>query len=137
MEKPKLLCSNGNSNHASYEDDAKILSVVDSYCASAKARHTVNSAVVESAAVIVPHEEKLFIEDADGMIIGERTLVDTVYLMREEMKAMKEQMQQFQHAVLQGQNNNTSRSRNGVLKNDSLTLPIQSKRKENGLVAAE
>lgn len=40
--------------------------------------------------MIVPHDEKLLIEDADGMIIGERSLIDTVYYLNDRITTLSE-----------------------------------------------
>ncbi|XP_052785273.1 rho guanine nucleotide exchange factor 7-like isoform X3 [Mya arenaria] len=114
-------------------EDALILKVIEAYCTSAKTRHTVNSlkspeiivensdepkngkAILYSPNVILPHEEKIIVDDGTGndMLqekkiplrrVEERinvpdseskqkpwagSLVDTVYSLRDQVKALE------------------------------------------------
>ncbi|OQV23062.1 Rho guanine nucleotide exchange factor 6 [Hypsibius exemplaris] len=71
-----------------YEDDALLLSLIDSYCISAKMRHKVTSEVLDSPHVLIAEEEKIFVEGSHGNLLEEKTLVDAVYGLKDEVKEL-------------------------------------------------
>lgn len=75
-----------------YEDDMRVLQVIEAYCNSAKTRYTVNSALLDCPQMIIA-EEKIFVEDIRGTVPGpqEKSLVDTVYALRDQVKELKEE----------------------------------------------
>lgn len=78
------------------EEDAVILKVIEAYCTSAKTRHTVNSSLLTSAHVLIAEEEKIFIDDAgDPTVLQEKTLVDTVYSLRDQIKALEQEQKKM------------------------------------------
>lgn len=74
-----------------YEGDMKILQVIEAYCTSAKTRYTVNSALIDSPQVLIAEEEKIIVEEirGDTTIVEERSLVDTVYALKDQVKELK------------------------------------------------
>lgn len=88
----KLLGSNRRKpvdDAKTLEDDAVILRVIESYCTSAKARQTVNSSIFEHPPVLIAEEEKIIIDD---QTVEEKTLVDTVYSLRDQVKDLKQDL---------------------------------------------
>lgn len=79
-------------DHA-FEDDARILRVIEAYCTSAKTRYTVNSTFIDSPQVILPEEEKIINEVTSGnqTIIEEKSLVDTVYALKDQIKDLQQE----------------------------------------------
>ncbi|XP_064638906.1 rho guanine nucleotide exchange factor 7-like isoform X3 [Lineus longissimus] len=75
------------------EDDAAILRVIESYCTSARTRHTVNSSLLDCPQVLIAEEEKIIIEDMD--IIEEKTLVDTVYTLKDQIKELTQEQKRL------------------------------------------
>ncbi|XP_063231749.1 rho guanine nucleotide exchange factor 7 isoform X2 [Bacillus rossius redtenbacheri] len=74
-----------------FEEDAQILRVIEAYCASAKSRHTVNSAaVLDCPQLLIAEEEKIIVEETSGnqTIVEEKSLVDTVYALRDQVKEL-------------------------------------------------
>ncbi|XP_055333628.1 dedicator of cytokinesis protein 7-like isoform X2 [Paramacrobiotus metropolitanus] len=71
-----------------YENDALLLGVIDAYCISSKSRHKVTSELLDSPHVLIAEDEKIFIEGSDGNFLEEKSLVDTVYAMKDEMRDM-------------------------------------------------
>ncbi|XP_059482593.1 rho guanine nucleotide exchange factor 7 [Neocloeon triangulifer] len=78
----------------SYEEDAQILSVIEAYCLSSKTRHTLNSSLIDSPQVLIAEEEKIIVEDHSGghTVIEEKSLVDTVYALKDQVKGLAAQM---------------------------------------------
>lgn len=70
--------------------DAQILSVIESYCTSAKTRYTVNSELLDAPQILIAEEEKI-IEEASESGIEEKTLVDTVYALKDSVKELKQE----------------------------------------------
>ncbi|XP_060577036.1 rho guanine nucleotide exchange factor 7-like isoform X3 [Ruditapes philippinarum] len=71
-------------------EDALILKVIEAYCTSAKTRHTVNSSILYSPNVLIPQEEKIIVDDGGGPdMLQEKSLVDTVYSLRDQVKALE------------------------------------------------
>lgn len=74
------------------EDDALLLKVIESYCTSAKTRQTVNSSIFDMPQLIIVEDEKIIEEKNIGnhIIIEEKSLVDTVYSLKDQLKDLKE-----------------------------------------------
>lgn len=73
------------------EEDALILKVIEAYCTSAKTRHTVNSSFVTSPHVLMPEEEKIIMDDGDPSNLQEKTLVDTVYSLKDQVRMLEKE----------------------------------------------
>ncbi|ESO10314.1 hypothetical protein HELRODRAFT_183781 [Helobdella robusta] len=65
-----------------------IRKVIEAYCANTKNRQAVNSSLFEHPQVLIAEEEKIILEDIkdDQIIVEEKTLVDTVYSLRDQIK---------------------------------------------------
>uniref|UniRef100_A0A3P8NCP6 Rho guanine nucleotide exchange factor (GEF) 7b n=1 Tax=Astatotilapia calliptera TaxID=8154 RepID=A0A3P8NCP6_ASTCA len=77
---------------AALEEDAQILKVIEAYCTSAKTRQTLNSSE-KDVQVLFPEEEKIIVEEtrSNGQtVVEERSLVDTVYSLRDEVQELKQ-----------------------------------------------
>ncbi|XP_070172976.1 rho guanine nucleotide exchange factor 7-like isoform X2 [Littorina saxatilis] len=96
-----------------YNEDAFILQVIEAYCNSTKTRHTVNSckilldpklkvmmvspkiktkggkAILNHPSCLVPEDEKILNADADDL--GEKTLVDTVYSLKDKVRQLEQE----------------------------------------------
>ncbi|CAH1781307.1 unnamed protein product [Owenia fusiformis] len=74
-------------------EDALVLKVIEAYCTSAKTRHTVNSSLLDCPQVIIAEEEKIIFEDirGDQTIIEEKSLVDTVYALKDQVKDLRQE----------------------------------------------
>lgn len=78
---------------AALEEDAQILKVIEAYCTSASFQQGTRKDSVPQ--VLLPEEEKLIIEEtrSNGQtIIEEKSLVDTVYALKDEVKELKQVM---------------------------------------------
>uniref|UniRef100_A0A8C7DKW1 Rho guanine nucleotide exchange factor (GEF) 7b n=1 Tax=Oncorhynchus kisutch TaxID=8019 RepID=A0A8C7DKW1_ONCKI len=80
---------------AALEEDAQILKVIEAYCTSAKTRQTLNSRSREKSGVhmLFPEEEKIIVEETKSngqTVIEEKTLVDTVYGLKDEVQELKQ-----------------------------------------------
>ncbi|XP_030057395.1 rho guanine nucleotide exchange factor 7 isoform X1 [Microcaecilia unicolor] len=80
---------------AALEEDAQILKVIEAYCTSAKTRQTLNSSSRKESApqVLLPEEEKIIVEETKSngqTVIEERSLVDTVYALKDEVQELKQ-----------------------------------------------
>lgn len=85
-------------DRAPHVDDMQLLQVVEAYCgSSSRLRHTVNSALMNCPQVIVAEDEKIIVEDNKGM--EERSLVDTVYALRDQVKELRTDMSQLTRAL--------------------------------------
>ncbi|XP_021380088.1 rho guanine nucleotide exchange factor 7-like isoform X9 [Mizuhopecten yessoensis] len=71
------------------EEDALILKVIEAYCTSAKTRHTVNSS----------EEEKIIVDEGDPSTIQEKTLVDTVYSLRDQVKNLEQDQKKMKREL--------------------------------------
>ncbi|XP_041355450.1 rho guanine nucleotide exchange factor 7-like isoform X1 [Gigantopelta aegis] len=78
-----------------YYEDAFILQVIESYCNSAKTRHTVNSSVLSSPHVLIADEEKI-IDESD---FQEKTLVDTVYSLKDKVKELEQEQKRMKRDI--------------------------------------
>ncbi|XP_036838547.1 rho guanine nucleotide exchange factor 7 isoform X3 [Oncorhynchus mykiss] len=80
---------------AALEEDAQILKVIEAYCTSAKTRQTLNSRSREKSGLhmLFPEEEKIIVEETTSngqTVIEEKTLVDTVYGLKDEVQELKQ-----------------------------------------------
>ncbi|XP_061655720.1 rho guanine nucleotide exchange factor 7-like isoform X8 [Phyllopteryx taeniolatus] len=79
---------------AALEEDAQILKVIEAYCTSAKTRQTLNSSSSRrDVHMLFPEEEKIIVEEtrSNGQtVMEERSLVDTVYSLRDEVQELKQ-----------------------------------------------
>ncbi|CAO2611430.1 Rho guanine nucleotide exchange factor 7 [Lemmus lemmus] len=80
---------------AALEEDAQILKVIEAYCTSAKTRQTLNSSSRKESApqVLLPEEEKIIVEEikSNGQtVIEEKSLVDTVYALKDEVQELRQ-----------------------------------------------
>ncbi|XP_071164605.1 rho guanine nucleotide exchange factor 7-like isoform X6 [Mytilus galloprovincialis] len=88
------------------EEDSLILRVIEAYCTSAKTRNTVNSLPLKEVINIVKpmptdryvrrdvgtqaEEEKIIVDDGgDPTMLQEKSLVDTVYSLKDQVKALE------------------------------------------------
>uniref|UniRef100_A0A3P8YW63 Rho guanine nucleotide exchange factor (GEF) 7a n=1 Tax=Esox lucius TaxID=8010 RepID=A0A3P8YW63_ESOLU len=94
---------------AALEEDAQILKVIEAYCTSAKTRQTLNSIFDKflslrktSAAIVIPGEEKIIVEEtrSNGQtVVGEKSLVDAVYSMRDEVQQLKQDYKKMKRSL--------------------------------------
>ncbi|XP_046401861.1 rho guanine nucleotide exchange factor 7 isoform X2 [Ischnura elegans] len=71
------------------EEGTQILRVIEAYCTGSKMRNTVNSVLLDCPQVLIAEEEKMIIEGPSGIgIIEERSLVDTVYALKEDVREL-------------------------------------------------
>lgn len=85
-------------DRAPHVDDMQLLQVIEAYCGSScRARHTVNSALMNCPQVLVAEDEKIIVEDNKGM--EERSLVDTVYALRDQVKELRTETSQLSRAL--------------------------------------
>ncbi|XP_057375913.1 rho guanine nucleotide exchange factor 7-like [Daphnia carinata] len=78
-----------------YEDDSQLLKLVEAYCSlTARSRQTVKSALLESPQVLIAEEEKIIVEEVQGTrtVMEERSLVDTVYALRDQVRELQNQV---------------------------------------------
>uniref|UniRef100_A0A667X9H9 Rho guanine nucleotide exchange factor (GEF) 7b n=1 Tax=Myripristis murdjan TaxID=586833 RepID=A0A667X9H9_9TELE len=79
---------------AALEEDAQILKVIEAYCTSAKTRQTLNSSSSrKDVHMLFPEEEKIIVEEtrSNGQtVVEERSLVDTVYSLKDEVQELKQ-----------------------------------------------
>ncbi|KAM9486538.1 rho guanine nucleotide exchange factor 7a isoform 2-T2 [Clarias gariepinus] len=76
------------------EEDAQILKVIEAYCTSAKTRQTLNSRQRRDTApaLIHPADEKIILDEINNgqNVMGEKSLVDVVYSLRDEVQELKQ-----------------------------------------------
>ncbi|XP_041439068.1 rho guanine nucleotide exchange factor 7 S homeolog isoform X10 [Xenopus laevis] len=89
---------------AALEEDAQILKVIEAYCTSAKTRQTLNSICRNEAApqVLFPEEEKIIVEEtrSNGQtVIEEKSLVDTVYALKDEVQELKQDSKKMKKSL--------------------------------------
>uniref|UniRef100_A0A3B3SIK7 Rho guanine nucleotide exchange factor 7 n=2 Tax=Paramormyrops kingsleyae TaxID=1676925 RepID=A0A3B3SIK7_9TELE len=80
---------------AALEEDAQILKVIEAYCTSAKTRQTLNSRNRKESGLhmLFPEEEKVIVEEikSNGQaVMEEKSLVDTVYALKDEVQELKQ-----------------------------------------------
>ncbi|XP_053090014.1 rho guanine nucleotide exchange factor 7a isoform X2 [Pangasianodon hypophthalmus] len=86
------------------EEDAQILKVIEAYCTSAKTRQTLNSRERRDTApaLILPAEEKIIVEEikSNGQtVIEEKSLVDVVYSLRDEVQELKQDSKKMKRSL--------------------------------------
>ncbi|XP_021380073.1 rho guanine nucleotide exchange factor 7-like isoform X7 [Mizuhopecten yessoensis] len=86
------------------EEDALILKVIEAYCTSAKTRHTVNSfislkKIKYSENEAKAEEEKIIVDEGDPSTIQEKTLVDTVYSLRDQVKNLEQDQKKMKREL--------------------------------------
>lgn len=83
-----------------HEDDALILRVIEAYCTSAKTRYTINSTLLDSPQVLIAEEEKIIVEETRGnqVVMEERSLVDTVYALKDQVAMLLKEHQNLKKA---------------------------------------
>ncbi|XP_068124158.1 rho guanine nucleotide exchange factor 7 isoform X7 [Hyperolius riggenbachi] len=89
---------------AALEEDAQILKVIEAYCTSAKTRQTLNSSSRKESAppVLLPEEEKIIVEEtrSNGQtVIEEKSLVDTVYALKDEVQELKQDSKKMKKSL--------------------------------------
>ncbi|XP_047621752.1 rho guanine nucleotide exchange factor 6 isoform X5 [Phacochoerus africanus] len=89
---------------AALEEDAQILKVIEAYCTSANFQpgHGSSSRKDSVPQVLLPEEEKLIIEEtrSNGQtIIEEKSLVDTVYALKDEVKELKQENKRMKQCL--------------------------------------
>ncbi|XP_022347313.1 rho guanine nucleotide exchange factor 6 isoform X1 [Enhydra lutris kenyoni] len=89
---------------AALEEDAQILRVIEAYCASANFQQGHGSSARKDSLpqVLLPEEEKLIIEEtrSNGQtIIEEKSLVDTVYALKDEVKELKQENKRMKQCL--------------------------------------
>ncbi|XP_013359945.1 PREDICTED: rho guanine nucleotide exchange factor 6 isoform X4 [Chinchilla lanigera] len=85
---------------AALEEDAQILKVIEAYCTSANIQQGARKDSVPQ--VLLPEEEKLIIEEtrSNGQtIIEEKSLVDTVYALKDEVKELKQENKRMKQCL--------------------------------------
>ncbi|XP_017205350.1 rho guanine nucleotide exchange factor 6 isoform X2 [Oryctolagus cuniculus] len=89
---------------AALEEDAQILKVIEAYCTSANFQPGHGSSARKDSVpqVLLPEEEKLIIEEtrSNGQtIIEEKSLVDTVYALKDEVKELKQENKRMKQCL--------------------------------------
>ncbi|XP_059942981.1 rho guanine nucleotide exchange factor 6 isoform X4 [Mesoplodon densirostris] len=89
---------------AALEEDAQILKVIEAYCTSANFQQGHGSSARKDSVpqVLLPEEEKLIIEEtrSNGQtIIEEKSLVDTVYALKDEVKELKQENKRMKQCL--------------------------------------
>lgn len=77
------------------EDDTQLLQLVEAYCSlTARSRQTVKSVLLESPQVLIAEEEKIIFEEIQGntTVVEEKSLVDTVYALRDQVRDLQNQV---------------------------------------------
>lgn len=92
--KPSEEDFSSRKSTAALEEDAQILKVIEAYCTSAKTRQTLNSrSSRKDVHMLFPEEEKIIVEEtrSNGQtVMEERSLVDTVYSLKDEVQDLKQ-----------------------------------------------
>ncbi|XP_023054646.1 rho guanine nucleotide exchange factor 6 isoform X1 [Piliocolobus tephrosceles] len=89
---------------AALEEDAQILKVIEAYCTSANLQQGHGSSTRKDSIpqVLLPEEEKLIIEEtrSNGQtIMEEKSLVDTVYALKDEVKELKQENKRMKQCL--------------------------------------
>ncbi|XP_025132463.2 rho guanine nucleotide exchange factor 6 isoform X3 [Bubalus bubalis] len=89
---------------AALEEDAQILKVIEAYCTSASFPQGHGSSARKDSVpqVLLPEEEKLIVEEtrSNGQtIIEEKSLVDTVYALKDEVKELKQENKRMKQCL--------------------------------------
>ncbi|XP_053129930.1 rho guanine nucleotide exchange factor 6 isoform X2 [Hemicordylus capensis] len=86
------------------EEDAQILKVIEAYCTGASFQQTLGSGSRKDSVpqVLLPEEEKIIIEEtrSNGQTITEeKSLVDTVYALKDEVKELKQENKRMKQCL--------------------------------------
>lgn len=93
---------------ALFEEDAQILKVIEAYCTGAGFQHMLSSTCVLGShkdsipQVLLPEEEKLIVEETKSngqTVTEEKSLVDTVYALRDEVKDLKQENKRMKQSL--------------------------------------
>nr|XP_056715908.1 rho guanine nucleotide exchange factor 6 isoform X1 [Euleptes europaea] len=89
---------------AALEEDAQILKVIEAYCTGAGFQQTLGSGSRKDSVpqVLLPEEEKIIIEEtrSNGQTITEeKSLVDTVYALKDEVKELKQENKKMKQCL--------------------------------------
>ncbi|XP_054852227.1 rho guanine nucleotide exchange factor 6 isoform X2 [Eublepharis macularius] len=89
---------------AALEEDAQILKVIEAYCTGAGFQQTLGSGSRKDSVpqVLLPEEEKIIIEEtrSNGQTITEeKSLVDTVYALKDEVKELKQENKRMKQCL--------------------------------------
>ncbi|XP_021513988.2 rho guanine nucleotide exchange factor 6 isoform X1 [Meriones unguiculatus] len=85
---------------AALEEDAQILRVIEAYCTSASFQQGTHKDSVPQ--VLLPDEEKVIAEDTrsgEQTITEEKSLVDTVYALKDEVKELKQENKKMKQCL--------------------------------------
>uniref|UniRef100_A0A4W3IVY2 Rho guanine nucleotide exchange factor (GEF) 7a n=2 Tax=Callorhinchus milii TaxID=7868 RepID=A0A4W3IVY2_CALMI len=83
---------------AALEEDAQILKVIEAYCTSAKTPYRKECA----PQVLLPEEEKIIVEETKSngqTVIEEKSLVDTVYALKDEVQELKQENKKMRRSL--------------------------------------
>ncbi|XP_061454084.1 rho guanine nucleotide exchange factor 6 isoform X2 [Rhineura floridana] len=89
---------------AALEEDAQILKVIEAYCTGASFQQTLSSGSRKDSIpqVLLPEEEKIIFEEmrSNGQTITEeKSLVDTVYALKDEVKELKQENKRMKQCL--------------------------------------
>ncbi|XP_029463664.1 rho guanine nucleotide exchange factor 6 isoform X2 [Rhinatrema bivittatum] len=93
---------------AALEEDAQILKVIEAYCTGAGINQTLSSTCVLGSykdsmpQVLLPEKEKIIVEEARSngqTVTEEKSLVDTVYALRDEVKELKQENKRMKQCL--------------------------------------
>uniref|UniRef100_H2LMR6 Osteoclast-stimulating factor 1 n=1 Tax=Oryzias latipes TaxID=8090 RepID=H2LMR6_ORYLA len=113
---------------AALEEDAQILKVIEAYCTSAKTRQTLNSRCSrKDVQMLFPEEEKIIVEEtrSNGQtVVEERSLVDTVYSLKDEVQELKQDNKRMKRTLEEEQRARKElRSESAVTEKQQKTSP--------------
>uniref|UniRef100_A0A8D2PZ34 Rac/Cdc42 guanine nucleotide exchange factor 6 n=1 Tax=Zosterops lateralis melanops TaxID=1220523 RepID=A0A8D2PZ34_ZOSLA len=87
---------------AALEEDAQILKVIEAYCTGAGFQQALSSRKDSIPQVLLPEEEKIIIEETRSngqMVMEEKSLVDTVYALKDEVKELKQENKRMKQCL--------------------------------------
>ncbi|XP_066194300.1 rho guanine nucleotide exchange factor 6-like isoform X2 [Sylvia atricapilla] len=89
---------------AALEEDAQILKVIEAYCTGAGFQQALSSGSRKDSIpqVLLPEEEKIIIEETRSngqMVTEEKSLVDTVYALKDEVKELKQENKRMKQCL--------------------------------------
>nr|XP_033801654.1 rho guanine nucleotide exchange factor 6 isoform X1 [Geotrypetes seraphini] len=93
---------------AALEEDAQILKVIEAYCTGAGFNQMLSSTCILGSykdsmpPVLLPEEEKIIVEEtrSNGQTVTEeKSLVDTVYALRDEVKELKQENKRMKQSL--------------------------------------
>jgi len=93
-DRTKKNYKSSKKKEMTYEDDSQLLQMVEAYCLTARSRQTVKSTLIEYPQVLIAEEEKIIVEDVNGgqTVVQEKSLVDTVYALRDQVRGLQSQV---------------------------------------------